>query len=347
MEKKKKIILLAFMLLLLCTIIYILVSLIFPSAPKSEPVTIELPEAHNDQLQRAKIQIYEQDKKPVTSYDEYIAKVTSTNLAQKQPADTVCQDTQQGTTFTGYSAATAAQQALAKNIQDINNTHPNSNTTATAASTVKKEIPSSKKEKKDWQERFDYMYNKVYGTQDSQEQPQSHPSTDTVPMPIDDGFITVVGTTGSTKQNPVQVATTSSSQVCNGDKVQLRLLEDVVVNNIPLKRNTYIYAIANVSDNRLQLAVSSINYSAGILNCNLVGYDTDGYKGLAIVTNNSTKNINSEIVSGIGSIAGTIASGVSSIAGRAISSTGRVASQNHQDKQQKVTIPADYQFILK
>ena len=165
----------------------------------------------------------------------------------------------------------------------------------------------------------------------------------------DDGFITItVGNSEQPKDGILKVATTSEQKIKAGDKVQLRLVADAILQDNQIARNTYIYAIAKIEDNRLQLTVSNINIPQGTIPCNLVACDTDGYKGLSFSTDDSSQEINREVKSALQTTVGQLAAITNRTAGNIIRSTSRIGSNAiGNNKQQTITLPANYMIQLR
>lgn len=351
MDKKRKIILLIGLLVALIVIIFILISALFSKNEHKEQVQITLPDAEVQDIPRAKIKVYDNGRKPVTNYDEYIRRVTSTDISHADSVITTVPAEEDNHTL-AMKEADAARRSLSENIRNARNTALQTGT----GKVVEDNNPSGRSTPRispttpdNWKERYDYIYERYYREKEKETDSTAHEKdTDTAAaVTAATGFITVVGIGTATATQAVHVATTRETELQSGDKVQLRLLDETTLSGVTLPRNTYIYAIASVSDNRLQLSVSSISYTGGILPCTLSAYDTDGYRGLAFVDSQSSRNLDNEIVSGLSSAASTVAASVSGIASRAISSASRLASKQNQTQQQTVRLPADYQFILR
>lgn len=71
----------------------------------------------------------------------------------------------------------------------------------------------------------------------------------------------------------------NNEKVSSGQRVTLRLLDDMVVDGILVPANTFISAICSIGD-RLSITVNSIELNGRIYVLNYEGYDTDGAKGL-------------------------------------------------------------------
>lgn len=338
MDKKKKIIITAIIALVVFTVILVL----FTAPPKKPSqdtsVRVTLPDAQVEALPKAKIKAYENEEK-ATSYDRLLSEIA-------------IEDTVNTRAMLMHAQAT---QRLSKRIQSENsgdlrevscNEPVNDHTTGY--------VPANKD---NWKERYDYLYEKLYGDQEhpsSEQTPQPNETHQAKPVPSpapareEDGFITItVGTSQATDKGVFKVSTTTEQKIKSGDKVQLRLLKDAYLQDEKIDRNTYIYAIAKIEDNRLQLIVSSVSKNTKAIPCSLAAYDTDGYKGLAFTSDDSSQEISREVKNALQTTVGQLAAVTSRTAGNIIRSTSRIGSNAIGNKQQTITLPANYMMQLK
>lgn len=77
----------------------------------------------------------------------------------------------------------------------------------------------------------------------------------------------------------LKVMFASDQKISSGQRVTLRLLEDMVVDGILVPANTFVSAVCTVGE-RLSISVRSIELNGKIYQLGYVGYDTDGEKGL-------------------------------------------------------------------
>ncbi len=71
----------------------------------------------------------------------------------------------------------------------------------------------------------------------------------------------------------------NDQEIRNGDRIKLRLLENVTINGIKYKRNTYAFGFARFQTNRVLLTINNINHNP----TNLVCYDKqDGSMGIYV-----------------------------------------------------------------
>lgn len=338
MDKKKKIIITAIIALVVFTVILVLFT-----APPKKPyqdtsVKVTLPDAQVEALPKAKIKAYENEEK-ATSYDRLLSEIAIEDTVNTRAMQMHAQATQR--------LSKRIQSENSGDLREVSGNEPvNDHTTGY--------VPANKD---NWKERYDYLYEKLYGDQEhpsSEQTPQPNETHQAKPVPSpapareEDGFITItVGTSQATDKGVFKVSTTTEQKIKSGDKVQLRLLQDAYLQDEKIDRNTYIYAIAKIEDNRLQLIVSSVSKNTKAIPCSLAAYDTDGYKGLAFTSDDSSQEISREVKNALQTTVGQLAAVTSRTAGNIIRSTSRIGSNAIGNKQQTITLPANYMMQLK
>ena len=339
MDKKKRIIITVIAAIVFLSIIFMMFNIGNNTQPENTPVQVTLPDATVKEIPRAKIKAYEQGNK-VATYEQYIANLATDSINQEK--------VQVQEAIAEHQAATAS---LARKLSSQSSTPAQQHNDATYHATSSVRSPNRRD---NWKERYDYLYEKIYGEvqQQTAEGQQAYtPETihaENTPPVNNDGFITIsVGTQEQGLSNTLSVATTNEQKIKSGDKVQLRLLSDAFLQENKITRNTYIYAIAKIENNRLQLTVSSINQPSGAIPCNLVAYDTDRYKGLAFTSDDSSQEISREVKNALQTTVGQLAAVTSRTAGNIIRSTSRIGSNAIGNKQQTITLPANYMMQLK
>lgn len=338
MDKKKKIIITAIIALVVFTVILVL----FTAPPKKPSqdtsVRVTLPDAQVEALPKAKIKAYENEER-ATSYDRLLSEIAIEDTVNTRAMQMHAQATQR--------LSKRIQSENSGDLREVSCNEPvNDHTTGY--------VPANKD---NWKERYDYLYEKLYGDQEhpsSEQTPQPNETHQAKPVPSpapareEDGFITItVGTSQATDKGVFKVSTTTEQKIKSGDKVQLRLLKDAYLQDEKIERNTYIYAIAKIEDNRLQLIVSSVSKNTKAIPCSLAAYDTDGYKGLAFTSDDSSQEISREVKNALQTTVGQLAAVTSRTAGNIIRSTSRIGSNAIGNKQQTITLPANYMMQLK
>lgn len=79
--------------------------------------------------------------------------------------------------------------------------------------------------------------------------------------------------------HPFRVMFLRDEKISNGQRVTLRLLEDMVIEGTTIPKNTHLSAVCSINE-RLSVNVKNIEINGRIYTLNLVGYDADGAQGL-------------------------------------------------------------------
>lgn len=78
---------------------------------------------------------------------------------------------------------------------------------------------------------------------------------------------------------PIKCMFVRDEKLETGQRVAIRLLEDIIVGNVMIPKNTHIMSVCSISQ-RLEIKVSSIDINGKIIPLNYEAYDTDGAKGI-------------------------------------------------------------------
>jgi conjugative transposon TraM protein len=88
----------------------------------------------------------------------------------------------------------------------------------------------------------------------------------------------------------------------SGSRIRIRILEDLFVGSLPLKKGTYLYAeISGFSQQRVKLSITSIAREDKIIPVRLEIYDLDGLEGLYVPSSNFrefSRNLGTESIQG-------------------------------------------------
>jgi len=113
--------------------------------------------------------------------------------------------------------------------------------------------------------------------------------------------------------HPYKVMFTRDQKIKSGDRISIRLMEDMAVDGVLIPKNTHLSATCQIGD-RLQIIVSNIELGGRIYALNYVAFDNDGSQGLycpisgATQTSDKSKNAAvqsaSQIISSTASLAG-------------------------------------------
>jgi conjugative transposon TraM protein len=165
------------------------------------------------------------------------------------------------------------------------------------------------------------------------------------------GFHTVTAETGGIIRNTVLACVLADQTVMDGESVRFRLAEPMRVGKTLIPFNTQLTVQAKIQGERLQIIVSSMEYSGSIIPVEITVYDTDGQKGI-FIPNIEELNAVKEIAANMGTNAGTSIN-LSNDAGKQfVADMGRNviqgASQYFSKKmrQVKVHLKAGYKVFL-
>ena len=161
---------------------------------------------------------------------------------------------------------------------------------------------------------------------------------------LGNGFSTLDGTdrwVSGESGKPYRCMFTRDEKVRSGQRVTVRLMEDLIIGGVHVPKNTHIQGVCNISD-RMELSFSSIDMGGKIVSFSFQAYDTDGGRGIYCsdiskttqeVTNQGLSTITSTLNSRLGRVARDAAAVGASIAR---SKSGEVT----------VSIPAGYTFYI-
>ena len=95
-------------------------------------------------------------------------------------------------------------------------------------------------------------------------------------------FNTAVGIVSALDKNTISACIYGNQTVTDGQKVRLRLLEQMRVGEIVIPVNAVVTGSARITGERLGIGITSIEYAGSIYNVKLNVYDTDGQEGIFI-----------------------------------------------------------------
>ena len=101
-------------------------------------------------------------------------------------------------------------------------------------------------------------------------------------QPRNYGFNTAVGSGYAIGKNTIRACIHGDQTIMDGQTVKLRLLEPLQAGNLVIPQNTIVSGTGKVQGERLDIAVSSIEYRGNLLPVELAVYDSDGTKGLSV-----------------------------------------------------------------
>lgn len=118
------------------------------------------------------------------------------------------------------------------------------------------------------------------------------------------GFYTAVGKRESTQKNTIAACIHGNQTVTDGQTVRLRLLEPMNVKGTILDRNAVVTGTAGLQGERLNIAISSLEYGGTITPVNLSVFDNDGQPGI-FVPNSMEVGAVKEVAANAGSSLGS------------------------------------------
>lgn len=97
-------------------------------------------------------------------------------------------------------------------------------------------------------------------------------------------FTTSVGSLRSeaVAKNTIRAIVDETKTIKLGDEVKMRLMEDIQIGTVVVPNGTTIVAKSNLTNNRLQLKVTSIEYKERIIGVDLSAFDLNGQEGLYV-----------------------------------------------------------------
>ena len=129
-------------------------------------------------------------------------------------------------------------------------------------------------------------------------------------------------------------------RVTNNSKIRVRVTKNVTINSQPIKRNTILTGIAQLTNTKVNIKFETIQYENKAIPLNMKAYSRDGLQGIYIeggIQNEIKKDAIDEAIE-----AGSRATNIIPIVGGVISSATKT-----QNKTVYVNIPNDYTIYLK
>ena len=130
----------------------------------------------------------------------------------------------------------------------------------------------------------------------------------------------------------------------SGQRVSVRLLEDIVVEGQLVKKNTHLNAVCTIGD-RIDIKVSNIDLSGRIVALDMDGYDNDGVRGIyAPDLNNDTMVEDALKQAGVTAVRRRASTLVGQTVQDILAAGSMVITGTGKDR--TVMIPSGYQFYL-
>lgn len=106
----------------------------------------------------------------------------------------------------------------------------------------------------------------------------------TAPQTMKNGFYGLgdSGNSANAEPNAVNAVIHQSQTLVTGATVKLRLLSDIYVNGVRIPKNNFIYGVASVNGERLNISINSVRYQNSLFPVSLAAFDMDGLSGIYI-----------------------------------------------------------------
>jgi conjugative transposon TraM protein len=106
------------------------------------------------------------------------------------------------------------------------------------------------------------------------------------------GFFGLEDKNSRRENNAVEAVIHQDQTIVSGSIIKMRLLNDIYINGVLIKKGSFIFGKSSISGERLQIEIKSIKSGSSIYPVNLEVYDMDGLAGIYIpgaITRNAAK----------------------------------------------------------
>lgn len=149
------------------------------------------------------------------------------------------------------------------------------------------------------------------------------------------------GVHSSNSEHPFKCVFLRDEKLKSGQRVSVRLLEDMTVGAYLIPKNTHLQAYVTI-DSRLELDISSIEVDGHIISLGMTAYDTDGMKGIYCPdVGEISRTVKTSGLSTIGSVVG---GRVGRLAGEVVNTGVSIAQSKTGER--TVNVPAGYTFFV-
>ena len=161
------------------------------------------------------------------------------------------------------------------------------------------------------------------------------------------GFFGLDETVSSADQNAIPAVTAQTQTVVSGSTVKLRLTQDVYIAGVLIPKESFVYGIANLNNERLVIRIESVRHENNLFPVKLSVYDLDGIAGIHIpgaIARDVAKQSLSQDIQGI-----SIGSLDPSLGAQAASAGIQTAKtlMGKKTRLLQVTVKAGYQVLLR
>lgn len=145
----------------------------------------------------------------------------------------------------------------------------------------------------------------------------------------------------SDSDHPFRCVFLRDEKLKSGQRVTIRLLEDMLVGPYIIPKNTHLLAYVTI-DARLELEINSIEIGGHIIALGYTAYDTDGIKG--IYCPEAGEAARTVKTSGLSTIGSVIGGRVGRVAGEIVNTGVSIAQSKTGER--TVMVPAGYNFFI-
>ncbi len=161
---------------------------------------------------------------------------------------------------------------------------------------------------------------------------------------LGNGFSTLDGTdkwVDGEAGKPYRCMFTRDEKVKNGQRITVRLLEDLVIRGVHVPQNTHLQGVVSISE-RMEVKINSLDMGGRILTFHFEAYDSDGGKG--IYCSDLSKTRKEVMEQGLATASSTLNTALGRVA-RDAASVGASIVRN-KSGEATVTVPAGYTFYI-
>ena len=95
-------------------------------------------------------------------------------------------------------------------------------------------------------------------------------------------FYSLGGNRGNVTGNTISAMIHDDQTLVSGSTVKLRLVSEINLEGTIIPKNTFVYGVASVKNERLEIIIENIRYGKDILPVSMMVYDNDGLPGVSI-----------------------------------------------------------------
>jgi conjugative transposon TraM protein len=147
--------------------------------------------------------------------------------------------------------------------------------------------------------------------------------------------------------NTISAIIPSSQTLVAGSTVRLELTQDIFIQDVRIPRNHFVYGIARLNNERLQIEIHSIANQGNIFPVTLTVYDLDGLEGIFVpgsITRDASKQASDQAITSLGLESLDRSIGAQA-AGAGIQAAKSLLSK--KIKLVRVTVKSGYQVLIK